>query len=282
MPKSRTNSLLGYPDDARLLIINADDFGMYRDINEGILRTFAAGTVRSMSLMTPCAGAAQAMQSLADHPEIPFGVHLSIIRDLPDYVWGPLSPKEKIPSLLDENGHFYTLDRMSDLMARATLGDVETEFRAQIATVLAAGLKPTHLDWHCLHNGGRDDILDLTVGLAKENGLVVRIADHPLTAKLQAQNLPTLEYPLLDSFALELRDKSARYVQMLRELPIGLTEWAVHPSIGEPESQAMDDGWQVRKSDYDFLMSPEAREVIAQEGIVLFDYRVLQRVWYAV
>jgi hypothetical protein len=33
---SQTNRLLGYPDDARLLIINADDFGRSHACNAGI------------------------------------------------------------------------------------------------------------------------------------------------------------------------------------------------------------------------------------------------------
>ena len=33
MPGTRTNELLGYPLDARLIIFNADDFGMYDDMN---------------------------------------------------------------------------------------------------------------------------------------------------------------------------------------------------------------------------------------------------------
>ena len=32
------NGLLGYPDDARLLILNADDVGMSASVNEGVLR----------------------------------------------------------------------------------------------------------------------------------------------------------------------------------------------------------------------------------------------------
>jgi hypothetical protein len=36
MNKSQTNGLLGYPDDARLLIINADDFGMCHSVNEAV------------------------------------------------------------------------------------------------------------------------------------------------------------------------------------------------------------------------------------------------------
>ena len=73
--------------------------------------------------------------------------------------------------------------------------------------------------------------------------------------------------------------KSARYAQMLRDLPVGLSEWAVHPGLGTVESQAIDDGWPVRRADFDFLMSSEARELIRQEGIIVLSYKPLQEVW---
>ena len=67
---------------------------------------------------------------------------------------------------------------------------------------------------------------------------------------------------------------------MLRELPTGLNEWAVHPSLGNEESQAIDPGgWRVRRTDFDFLISPEAGEIIRQEGIILLNYQPLQKLW---
>ena len=35
----------------------------------------------------------------------------------------------------------------------------------------------------------------------------------------------------------------------------------------------------MRQSDFDFLTSQEAKDVIRQEGIILLDYRALQEVW---
>ena len=60
-----TNRLLGYPDDARLLIINADDFGMCHAANAAITRSLTDGVVRSTTLMVPCSWALHAMQRLA-------------------------------------------------------------------------------------------------------------------------------------------------------------------------------------------------------------------------
>jgi hypothetical protein len=53
----------------------------------------------------------------------------------------------------------------------------------------------------------------------------------------------------LDSFSLDIDGKAARYAQLLGDLPAGLSEWAVHPSLGNEESQAIDSGWRVRQSD---------------------------------
>jgi len=278
--RSATNRLLGYPDDARLLLVNADDFGMYPAINAAVIQAFREGIVRSTSLMVPCPGATQAMALLRENPDLPFAVHLSFIRDIPTYPWGPLAPKGAIPSMLDETGNFYTIDRMAEFLERADVAEVEVEARAQLEPVLAAGLKPTHLDWHCLHSGGRADIFQMTMRLAREHGLALRVGSQPHIDEMRRLGLPADEYDLLDSFRLSLDDKPAQYAALLRALPVGLTEWAVHPSLGDAASQALDpDGWRVRRTDFEFLISPEARRIIDEEGITLIDYRPLQAIW---
>src|SRR5690606_9647531 len=160
-------------------IVNADDLGMCHAVNPAKIRSLRAGIGRSTSLMTPCPWAAHAMQWLKERHDVSFDVHVTLICDTTDYKWSPLSPKEKVSSLLDESGWCYSLERMDELLARANLAEVETEFRAQVEAVLEAGLKPTHLDWHCLHSGGRADIFDLTFKLAREYGLAMRVADQP-------------------------------------------------------------------------------------------------------
>jgi len=278
--KRQTNRLLGYPVDARLLLINADDFGMCHAINDAIFRTLTDGLVRSTTLMVPCPWALHAMHLLREHPEIPFGVHLTAICDPVNYRWGPLTPTEKVPSLIDETGYFYSFERMPELLAQAKLDELEAEFRAQIEAVLAAQLKPTHLDWHCLRFGGRAEIFDLMLALAKEYGLALRVVGRHLIEQVQRQGLPSNDYDFLDSFGLDLVDKSARYGQLLRELPVGLSEWAVHPGLDNTELQAIQpDGRQVRQTDYDFLMSQAAQDIVKEEGIILLDYRPLQAVW---
>jgi chitin disaccharide deacetylase len=275
----RANELLGHPPDARLLIINADDFGVYHAVNAAILRSLRDGVARSTTLMVPCPWALHAMRLLRDHPDIAFGVHLTVISEFADYRWGPLTSRNEVPSLLDETGFFYSNDRQAELLARARLDELEAEFRAQIEAVLAAGLRPTHLDWHCLRDGGRPDIFDLTFGLAKEYGLALRVFDPAQSTRLQRRGLPTVDHGVVDSTRLATAGKTDRFARMLRELPAGLSEWAVHPGLGTAEARAIDVWWPKRAADLRFLVSREARETVAAEGIVLLDYRALQAIW---
>jgi predicted glycoside hydrolase/deacetylase ChbG (UPF0249 family) len=278
--KGQTNRLLGYPVDARLLIINADDFGMCNAINEAIIRTMTEGVVRSTSLMVPCPWSLQAMRFLADHPEIPFGVHLTVICDADNYTWGPVTSWEKVPSLVDRAGNFYNVEGFPRILNQDDLNQLEVEFRAQIETVLAVELKPAHLDWHSLHLDGRADIVDLMLRLAKEYGLTLRITGRPWIEKMQNQGLPTNDYNLLDSFSLNPVNKSARYAQMLHEIPDGLSEWAVHPGLDNAELLTLEpDGNHSQQTDFNFWISQQAKDIVKEEGIILLDYRALQEVW---
>jgi predicted glycoside hydrolase/deacetylase ChbG (UPF0249 family) len=281
-PNGLTNRLLGYPADARLLIVNADDFGMCHAVNEAVFRVLKEGIARSTTLMVPCPWMLHATRFLANHPEIPFGVHLTAISEWAGYRWGPVIAREAVPSLVDEVGYFYSFERMAEFLAQVRLDQLEMEFRAQIEMVLKAGLRPTHLDWHALRIGHRADVFNLMLTLAREYGLALRVAGQSWIETLQGQGLPTADYDFLDSYSLDPAGKSARYAALLRELPVGLSEWAVHPGLDSAELLAIEPGGNhIRQTDFDFLMSPQARDIVREEGIVLLDYRGLQAAWNA-
>lgn len=280
-PVVLSSELLGFSADARILIVNCDDFGMYPAINTAVIDAIEQGIAGSCSLMVPCPAAPQAMDLLRGRPEISFGVHLTLVCDTTGYRWGPRRARKDVPSLLDDAGELFTPTPAgrSALLARARLDEVELEFRAQIDAVADAGLTPAHLDFHCLADGGRDDIFDLTMALAEEYGLAVRVWLAPGRAKARRRGLPVVDHEFLDSFSLDIEGKAARYAEMLGALPAGLSEWAVHPGLDDDESRAIDPGWRVRRTDHEFLTSPEARELLRREGIVVIDHRTVQRAW---
>ena len=66
---------LGYPADARLLIINADDLGFCHSANVGVFDCLTTGLVTSATLMVPCPWAREAA---ARYRGEDVGVHLTV------------------------------------------------------------------------------------------------------------------------------------------------------------------------------------------------------------
>lgn len=301
---AQINELLGYPADARLLILNGDDFGVCHAENEGTVRFVKEGVGSSCTLMMPCPWGLHGIQLLNENSDIPFGVHLTVVGEYAYYRWRPLSPPERVPSLVDEAGYLMSPAHQDELLQRFQVDDLEVEFRAQIESVLDRGLKPTHLDSHWHFHELRDDIFDLSVALAKEYGLALR-AGHVKKSveKLQEQGYPTCD-TVVDSGRLtddtgRARDSSYSnpYTKLLRELPAGLTEWAIHVGVDTPEIRALmpvssEEGydadrtdlmgtWRGRKADLDFFTSHEAQSIVKEEGIVVLSYAPLQELWQA-
>jgi hypothetical protein len=174
VPPVPSSELLGYAPDARVLIVNADDLGMCHAINVAVIDRL--DRARHRQLVPPDGAMPVAVARYWAAP----ATTADPIRDPPHAGlcrrrWGPMTPKEKVPSLLDGTGALVTPGEAAQLLARARHDEVELEFRAQIDAVVNARLTPTHLDFHCLADGGREDILDLTVALASEYGLAVRV-----------------------------------------------------------------------------------------------------------
>ena len=107
----------------------------------------------------------------------------------------------------------------------------------------------------------------------------MRVFDATRSERLQRQGLLAADHGVVDSTRLPTVNKTARFVRMLRELPAGLSEWAVHPGLGTAEARAIDGWWAKRAADLRFLVSREAQETVAAEGIVLLDFRALQAIW---
>jgi predicted glycoside hydrolase/deacetylase ChbG (UPF0249 family) len=280
-----SSELLGFAPDARVLIVNCDDLGMHDAVNAAVVESIENGIASSCSLIVPCPAAANAMRLLRERPHIPFGIHLALIRDVPEYRWGPTADKADMPSLLDPHTNELYIDtptQRAALLAEAKLSDVERELRAQINAVVDTGLTPTHLDWHCLADGGRADIRDLAIALAREYGLASRVSLDDGRRKAREQGKPVIDNPFVDSYSITLDDKAATCERMLRNLPPGLNEWAVHPAHSTNVWQTIEPtGWRVRQTDHAFLTSPQARKVIDHEDITVIDYQPLQQAWNA-
>ncbi|GAA4360986.1 ChbG/HpnK family deacetylase [Angustibacter luteus] len=270
---------LGFPADARVLIINADDFGMYPAINAAVLESIERGVASSCSLMPPCPGAAEALRLLMARPNLPFGIHLTLVSESARMRFRPMAGPERVPSLVDRDGFLILAEDRESLLRIAILGEVEVELRAQIDSVLRTGLSPTHLDWHSLADGGRSDIFELGLDLAAQYGLAARVWLEPGRQLARGRGLPVVDHPFVDSFSLGVEGKAERFAALVEALPAGLSEWAVHPGPAGADAEPADDGRWVRASDLAWLASAAAAQQLRDAGITVIDYRGLQEAW---
>lgn len=122
------------------LIINADDFGLSKGANYGIIEAHKNGVVKSTSIMAGMPAFDHAIELLKNHPNLGCGVHLTITAHK------PLLKTHK--TIVDENGYFYKGLRPNMKIEDLDLEEVYNEFCAQIEKVKAAGIEITHLDSH--------------------------------------------------------------------------------------------------------------------------------------
>src|SRR3989442_13356897 len=160
---------LGYPRDAKLLIVHADDLGAAHSINTASIKALESGLVSSASIMVPCPWLSEIAAYARAHPEADLGLHLTLTSERSFYRWGPVLGKERVPSLLDGSGYLYPLEREAG--AHMDIQEAEAEIRPQIARAKALGIQPTHLDSHMGTLYQSKALFEMLVRVARENKL---------------------------------------------------------------------------------------------------------------
>ncbi len=141
-----TAERLGYPADARLLIIHADDTGMCHSANLASIDALKKGIVTSGSIMVPCPWFMEIADYAREHPEIDLGLHLTHTSEWKSYRWRPLALSSLVPGLIDAEGYMHS--HVGSVVRSSNAKEIEAEIRAQIEFALQNGVKPTHLDSH--------------------------------------------------------------------------------------------------------------------------------------
>jgi len=165
---------LGYSRDSKLLIVHADDVGVTHSVNAATIKALDTGLVNSASIMVPCPWFPEIADYAKSHPDLDFGLHLTLTSERVYYRWGPVASKDRVPSLVDANGYFH-----HDWSAATKINprEVELELRAQIDRAYSMGLRPTHFDSHQyrLYDNGKD-LFEVVLRLAHEYKLPVFLA----------------------------------------------------------------------------------------------------------
>ena len=275
---------LGYPRDAKLLILHADDLGAAHSINAASFDALDKGVISSASIMMPTPWVTEVAAYAKAHPEADLGLHLTLTSEWQTYRWGTVASSDKVPSLVDSTG---TLPDETDPVAkRAKLPEVELEIRAQIERARALGIRPTHLDSHM---GALFSSAPLLAAYAKAGhdhhlpfmALRVNPFDNSMPMPLAANDIP------LDAIIIAgdqvPRDKWKQfYLDALAGLKPGVSEIIVHLGYDDAELQAVTvnhepygSAW--RQRDYDVVNSPEFRKALQDNHIILIKWRDLQK-----
>src|ERR1035437_2457000 len=97
---------LGFSPTDRLIMINSDDFGVSHSSNVGAIKAFEEGFITSASLLVAAPWANEALDWWKTHPQYSVGVEVALNSEWQNYRWGPMAPRDKVPSLLDADGFF--------------------------------------------------------------------------------------------------------------------------------------------------------------------------------
>lgn len=128
----------------KLLIVNADDFGLNAAANAGIIACHQAGSVTSTTLMANAPGFDEAVALAHANPALGVGLHFNL-------TWGePLSGAARVPTLVDGDGRFLSRERLGRraMLGRVSPEEVRLELEAQFARLQAGGITATHVDSH--------------------------------------------------------------------------------------------------------------------------------------
>jgi predicted glycoside hydrolase/deacetylase ChbG (UPF0249 family) len=274
---------LGYPRDAKLLIVHADDLGMAHSVNVATMKALETGLVNSGSIMVPCPWLSEIAAYARANPQADLGLHLTLTSEWTSLRWGPVSSKDRVSSLLDKDGYFYLTE--TDAAAKADPKQVEMEITAQIERARALGIQPTHLDSHMGTLYQNKALFEVFLRVARSQKLPVRVAKNWFT---RADFLPEILKPedvyidrVLDiNPGVEPQDWARFYSEALSKLEPGVTEVVIHLAYDDAEMQGATSnhpnwGAAWRQRDFEFFTSAAFRKVLQDNQIKLITYREL-------
>jgi predicted glycoside hydrolase/deacetylase ChbG (UPF0249 family) len=230
------------------LIVNADDFGFTRDVNEGIVAAHRNGILTATTIMATGPAFAHAVELSRENPDLDIGCHLVLV--------GAPGFPPTIPALL--------------YAVAARRIRIYDELAAQVRRIVDAGVRPTHLDTH-KHTHILPPVLDALARISEEFNIPwVR---RPLLA-LSKHRFRTTDH--FAGFRMTGKYGAAELAGLIRRLPNGLTEFMCHPGYCTPELRAARTRLkESRRRELDALTSPEVRAAITESSVQLVTYRAL-------
>jgi chitin disaccharide deacetylase len=275
---------LGYPADAKLLIIHADDLAVAHSEDAASFDALDKGAASSASIMIPCPWLTEVAAYAKAHPDADLGLHLTLTAEWKSDRWGPVASKDTVPTLFDPDGYLWP--ETEPAVEHIKADEAERELRAQVERALAMGIHPTHLDSHMGVLFARPDLFAAYVKVAREYML-------PFLGMLGPNVSPEMRKSLSDKDIfpdaiiiatpnVSTADWKKFYLNAIRNLKPGFTEIIVHLAHDDAEMKAVtvdhpDYGAAWRQRDYDVITSPEMKQALDDNHVVLIHWKDIKK-----
>ena len=267
----------------KYLMIHADDSGLSWSENKATQQGMLYGSINSTSLMVPCPWFFEMAKFAIKNPKLDFGIHLTLTGEWKNYPFRPITPVNRIPSLVDKNGYF--LPKRQHIRDHAVLKEVRLELINQIEFALSLGVKPSHLDSHMYTLGLRQDLLDLYQELGEKYRVPIILSKKLIsyTGESPAQfNLPdkkcfeSLFMVSMEQFKNE--GNIAFYNKTLDNLTDGLSILIIHPALESDEMNQItidhpNFGALWRADDSAYFNSEACKQMLKKNNIELVNFK---------
>lgn len=272
------NRIADYPLGSKFLIIHADDLGMAHSINAATFAAFSERAITSASAMVTCPWFPEVVQYSTANPMSDIGVHLTLTSEWESYKWRPLWNNTPHSGLVDAHGYLHK--RVEFIQAEANV--LDSEIRAQIRTALEAGMRPSHLDSHMFSVFNESDITWRYIETGNEFQILTLVPDD-ISREMQLKVVTGgLSFPRVCIHQADPdtapNDWLEHYTEIVRGLKPGLNQLIVHLGFDDSELKNVTDrrpryGSAWRQRDLDVVRSVEFKEAIAENGVILIDWR---------
>lgn len=262
--------------EVRKLVVNADDFGFTRDVNQGIVEAHRKGILTATTIMSVGAAFDDAVKLARENPALDIGVHLVLVGQAP------------FPMTVAQLTRAVMLGRIR----------IYEELSTQVKRALDAGLRPSHLDTH-KHTHLLPPVLNAVARISEEFKIpwVRRPFDFPIEPhgiSWQKRSVSKAFGVVRGRFERVLAKHGCRSTDhfagfqitgkfdasdvaaLIRSLPEGSTEFMCHPGCCTEELRAARTRLkESREAELRALTAPEVREALEESGVELVSYRSL-------
>ncbi|MCD2502900.1 ChbG/HpnK family deacetylase [Clostridium sp. NSJ-145] len=282
----------------KYLIINADDFGVSKSVNKAIISLLEDNKISSTTLMPNVRYYKEAAE-WAKHNKDKVGLHLTFVNDDSKYKYKSLSGGK---SFEDNNGYLY--EDVNKFRNNVKRKEIIKEVDLQIGKLKRDGVNITHIDLHrysiyptfnpiiyislCskLNKTGK-----LPIRWSKRGGYhicneVNNLCDSDNVSSFFAAITNLFDLPMPDYvFKFPYRnvfktydEKKQAFINILNNLPYGISEIHIHPAIENDEIKELNPTWQERVFEYELMYDEDIGKLINDLGIELIAYSDISKI----